>query len=277
MNDISTTALTTLKCHEADAKLHQPILGDLSAGKMLEHIRKNYEVLGNESNPKKTLVTHIALRAKYYDNVTQEFIEKHPDATIINIGCGLDNRFERIDNGKINFYDLDLPDIMSVKTEIIKETNRYHQISSSVFDYAWLARLNSKDPVLLLAEGVFMYCPEDDVKSLFQHLTEKFQGFEFLLEVFNSKWLHGWRKKVVEKKLHQELNYGSNAVFQFGIKDSKELEEWSPNLKLVEDWSYLDTNHSVLGTLRYFRWFEYIRKIQWTVHYVLNSKDKEPN
>lgn len=267
MNDISATALTTLKCHDMDAKSEHPILGDLSAGKVLEHIRTNYRVLGNDSDPKKSLVTHIALRAKYYDSVVREFIEKHPRATVVNIGCGLDNRFSRIDNGAVAFYDLDLPDIINIKKEILRENNRYHHISGSVFETGWINKIDSDQPVLFLAEGVFMYCKEEDVKHLFHELIEKFENFDFLFEVFNSKWLNGWRRKVVEKKLSKELNFGSGAMFQFGIRDSNALEAWNPKLKLIKDWSYLDTNHPSIGPIRYFRTFESIRKMQWSVYY----------
>ena len=53
-------------------------------------------------------------------------LKKYPKATIINIGCGLDNRFERVDNGQIDFFDLDLPDIIEIKKQLFNETTRYH-------------------------------------------------------------------------------------------------------------------------------------------------------
>lgn len=119
-----------------------------------------------------------------------------PDATIVNLGCGLDNRFQRIDNGEIAFYDLDLPDIIEIKKQIHKETERYRFISQSVFDYTWMNAIKGND-FILLAEGVFMYCQEEDVKSLFLKLQEKFPGSVMVCEVVNSFWLKGWNKKIV--------------------------------------------------------------------------------
>ena len=271
MNDVSATALTTLKCHAIDAAAKQPILDDQTALEALEFIRTNYKVVDKDQTPKSNLVTHIALRAAYYDDIVRDFLKANTQATVINIGCGLDNRFERIDNGSVMFYDLDLVDIISIKKQIFPATRRYRQISGSVFDYTWPNELEPNSPTLLLAEGVFMYCREAEVRELFTQLTTRFTQFEFLFEVFNKRWLTGWRGRIVRQKLQQQLNFGKDAMFGFGLTESNELEAWHPDLKLLTEWSYLDSNHPALGTMRYFRKLEFMRKMQWSVYYGFRS------
>ncbi len=87
-----------------------------------------------------------------------EFLKSSPDGVVVNIGCGLDSRFSRIDNGRVRFYDLDLPDVIGIKRRFFEETDRYHLIPSSVLDYDWIAPLlQACDvPFLFVAEGVFM-------------------------------------------------------------------------------------------------------------------------
>jgi O-methyltransferase involved in polyketide biosynthesis len=125
INDISETAFLTLQCHALDAQSPRPFLNDVSAIRtmdilkacFLESDRLLYKRLLKDK-VKSNLVAHTALRAKKYDSYIRNFLDRFPDAAVINIGCGLDNRFERVDNGRVTFYDLDLPDIINIKRQI---------------------------------------------------------------------------------------------------------------------------------------------------------------
>jgi O-methyltransferase involved in polyketide biosynthesis len=261
MNDISNTALVTLKCHIQDATQDDSVLNDKSSLKAYEYLIANLNPKGKEmlnNKLKKNLMSHTVLRAKKYDDYALHFLQRHPEATIVNIGCGLDNRFERIDNGTCLFFDLDLPDIVDVKKNIFPATNRYRQIGKSVFDFSWFKEL-PEQAVLLLAEGVFMFCNESDVKALFNKIHNKIPGTEIVFEVFSSKWLKGWKKKIIDFKLQKQLKFGKDASFTFGIADSREIEGWSEDYKLIEDWSYFDV---IKPNAK-----DFLRKVQWTVYY----------
>lgn len=53
-------------------------------------------------------IAWIAMCRRFY-RVMKEFILLHPGGTIVNIGCGLDTTYERLNSGSILWYDLDLP------------------------------------------------------------------------------------------------------------------------------------------------------------------------
>jgi O-methyltransferase involved in polyketide biosynthesis len=270
MKDISATALVTLKCHAIDALSPDPILKDSGSIQIFDHIKNKLNISVLSDKPPKTLVTHIALRARQYDQVVRKFIEDFPDSSIINIACGFDHRFERVDNGRIRFFDLDLPDVISVKNEVFPPTDRYSCISGSVFDPEWMKKIPS-GPKLVLAEGIFMYFEEQQIKDLFERLKNEFGHFRIFFEVFNSAWLSGWKGKAAQRKLQKELKFGTGAMFKSGIPDSDYIETWDPAYKLIGEWSYLDTNHSALGLMRFFRKFEYFRKVQWSVYYEIGE------
>ena len=275
VNDLSQTAFLTLKCHALDAQSPMPLLNDVSAISTFEilntcfassdlPLHKNLLQDKVSSN----LVAHTALRAKKYDSYIRSFLDQFPDAVVVNIGCGLDNRFERIDNGRVTFYDLDLPDIINIKRQIFPGKKRYTQISKSVFDFEWMDQIENEH-VILVAEGVFMYCREQNVKALFMHLQEKLNSPEIVFEVFNSKWLTGWRKRITEFKLKKQLKFGDGALYQFGIPDSDAIESWGKGMKLLEDWSYMDSIESSSGIMKLIESNSAMRKVQWTVHYIL--------
>jgi len=278
INDVSETAFLTLYAHAKDAQTAAPILADNSSVKTFQMLKEKLEKSGKVLHKKmlsgkidKKSVVHIAIRAKKYDEYITDFIEKYPDASIVNIGCGLDHRFERIDNGRIEYYDLDLPDIINIKQQFFKETDRYQMISQSVLEFNWMEKIKSKE-VLFVAEGVFMYLQEEDVKSLFLALQENFPGSEMVCEVFNSIWLRKRWKKMMEVKLQKELDLGKDAMFHFGIRDSDEIESWSDGLKLLGDWSYFDSDEKKLGYMRMFRNIKFFRKTQWTVQYQIGGQ-----
>ncbi len=54
----------------------------------------------------------IILRNRQFDRYAQDFLERHPEAVVVHIGCGLDSRFERVDNGQVKWYDLDLTEVI---------------------------------------------------------------------------------------------------------------------------------------------------------------------
>ena len=271
IGQISQTAFLTLQCHAVDANSRHSILNDRCSLDTLEALKVITGLPGFNSNQiKKSLVNHIALRARQYDLFAKSFIEKHPDAAVVNIGCGMDNRFKRIDNGKILFYDLDLPDIINIKEKIIAPSKRYRQFAQSVFEFDWINEID-REHVFLMAEGVFMYCELADMKALFGELQRKFTNPEVVFEVFNTKWLAGWRGKMMAIKMKKELKLGEETLFKFGITDSNEIETWDTKYKYIKDWSYLDDEEANIPFRNFFRNKDAFRKIQWTVHYKLKS------
>jgi O-methyltransferase involved in polyketide biosynthesis len=271
VGQIAQTAFLTLQCHALDATSDHPLLNDKDSVETLNALKEISGLPGIYSNRiKKNLVNHIALRARQYDFFAKSFMEKHPEAAVVNIGCGMDNRFKRIDNGKILFYDLDFPDIISIKEKIIPPTSRYRQFGQSVFDFEWIKEID-REHVFLLAEGVFMYCEPPDVKKLFHELQNSFSNPEIVFEVFNSKWINGWRGKMMAFKMKKELKLGEETLFKFGIADSNEIERWNSNYRLIQDWSYLDEEEANFPFKNLLRNMDALRKVLWTVHYKLKS------
>ncbi|WP_062398127.1 class I SAM-dependent methyltransferase [Methanogenium cariaci] len=133
---------------------------------------------------------------------------------MVNIGCGLDSRFLRTDNGTVHFYDLDLPEVIDIKKQFFAETDRYHLIASSVLDEGWMSVVSSHTgPFLFMAEGVFMYLEAEAVKSLVLTLQKRFPGSELVCEMVNSIWVRKPLKTIVEHKMRRRLHLGKDAAF----------------------------------------------------------------
>jgi O-methyltransferase involved in polyketide biosynthesis len=277
IGDVAATSLITLYCHAIDTRSDNPILAD---AKSVEIAAALDRMLARSEEPlartlvsrtlDKSIVIHIAIRAKKYDEYVRDFLSRYPDGVVVNIGCGLDSRFLRIDNGRVVFWDLDLPEIIAIKKDFFTENDRYHLVASSVLDYGWMAQVRRhKGPFLFMAEGVFMYLDGEDVRSLVLELKKTFPGSELVCEVENSFWLGPLTKKMVSYKLQRQFHLGEGALFRSGIRDSREMEQWDNGIRFLDDWSYFDSDEQKLGLLRLFRHIGWLRKTQWTVHYRL--------
>jgi len=277
--DVSETGMLTFYCHVIESQSPNPILQDEKA---VEISRKLSPIFANSSNKllqnlakgkiKKELVTHITLRAKKYDEYVNSFLKENPDGIIVNIGCGMDSRFLRIDNGKVTFFDLDLPEMIEYKKQFYMETDRYHLIAGSVFDYAWMDRVEKigKRPVLFMAEGVFMYLDGEKVKDLILTLQSRFPGSELVCEVVTAMFTRKPWNRMVALKMNQQLGVGKAAAFTFGIQNSREMETWHSGIEFLDDWSYFDTNHPRLGWVGTMGKMKFMRNVQYTVHYRLH-------
>ena len=279
LSDVSTTSLITLYCRALESQSTEPLLNDPKAVEITQQLSpelaksedKFYQNLA-KGKVDKNMIVHIALRAKRYDQYATDFLTQSPDGIVVNIGCGLDTRFFRIDDGRSEVYDLDFPAVIALKKNFLAENERYHFIASSVLDFDWmepLAQLKDR-PFMFLAEGVFMYLQPDEVKSLVLTLQAEFPGAELVCEMFNSFWLKKSFKWMMDVKLQKELHLGKEATFNFGIKEARDLEQWHPGIKVLDEWSYVDEPEKKIGALRFMKHINLLRKTQWTVHYRLN-------
>lgn len=110
----------------------------------------------------------LVLRNRQFDNYAQDFLSRCPEAVVVHIGCGLDSRFERVDNGKVEWYDLDLPEVIDLRRELTGgDSRRYHLLSCSVLNNAWIdsVKTHRDRPFLFLAEGVLLYFEENQVNG----------------------------------------------------------------------------------------------------------------
>ena len=180
--------------------------------------------------PSKTVIL-VCQRAKKIDALTRAFLSAHPGAVVVQLGCGLDNRFWRVDDGRVSWYDLDLPEVAALRGRFFPAAARYELIASSVTDLAWVDRIEAGGrPLLLIAEGLLMYLPEADVKALLLRLHERFPGCRLVADVFS-------RLTARAASNHPSLK-ATGASAAWGLDDAREVERWAPGIRLLDEWFF---------------------------------------
>lgn len=278
ISDVSSTMLITLYARARESVSRNPIITDPKAVEMIEIIKKELadsenpihkKILNNNYNPK--LAVTMALRSRRFDQYVSDFLLKYPEGIVINLGCGLDTRFYRIDNGKVIWYDIDFPEVIDLRKRFMEENSRHFFIGKSILDREWLAEVRTGGPFLILAEGVFMYLTEPDVKGLFSIIWSDLGSAEIVCEVTNRYWVDKMKSSYMQWKFKRQLGMSGGAVFTFGIPYSRYFEEWSRDYQFLDEWTYFDDREKKLGWFNLFSFIEILRKVQWTVRYKISK------
>lgn len=176
------------------------------------------------------------LRGKWIDDEVKKFIDENDIVQVIQLGAGLDARYQRIgDNERIKYwYDLDLPDAMAVRKKVIPaESEKNIYLEMSLFDEGWMRLLSSNNlPTLIIAEGVFMYFDDTQLKGLFSSIRKYFPQTKFLID---SVPLYAVGKARHHDSLHK---HNKNVEFTWGIGTSEDLCMLNEGIK-IEKFEYM--------------------------------------
>jgi len=216
------------------------------------------------------------VRLNKFDSHVRDFMQRNPEAVVVHIGCGLDTRFERVDNGRVEWFDLDLPDVMALRGKLIhSESSRYHALAASVFEDGWLedvSRFKSR-PFMFIAEGVLPYFEEEQVKSLFLKLGEHFPGCELVCDAHTpfGIWANNMHLAHVkaEARMHWSINGGMD-VESWGAASSA-----GPGIRLLDEWYYFDDEQSPLKAYRWLRLIPPLAKASGIFHYRLGIHERD--
>jgi len=208
----------------------------------------------------------IILRNQEFDRCVRNFLDRHPQAVVVHIGCGLDSRFERVDNCQVEWYDLDLPEVIELRRKLIRgEGDRYHHLSCSALDNDWMDTVSmlQPSPTLFLAEGVFMYFEEAEAKELVLSLQEHFPGAELVFDAVSPYIVWTSNLRFARTKI--------GARYHFGLKHGKDLEKWADGVRLLDEWFLLDHFEPRLAKFQWMRRFPFLAKAAGIYHYRLEK------
>ncbi len=172
----------------------------------------------------------LVIRARTFDHAIGEYLKEYPEATVVNIGCGLDTTFSRVDNGRIHWHDLDLPEAIEYRRKLIPDSPRSSCISKSVLDHSWFndVRFAPDRGVLFFSGGLFNYFREDKVSDLCRAMSERFPGGQLVFDAPS-----GLGNRVMNRRFRKRGVTG--VEFSFGLGNpTKQIPKWSDRIRLVE-------------------------------------------
>ena len=230
LGDVQETALIPLAIRANETKRKNARIHDVKAVEIID-------TLGIDTKNLDKFISHegVVARTILFDEVVKKLLKKYPDAVCVNIGCGLDDRFSRVDNGRIQWYNIDLPDSIEVRRKffpkIFKEAEREHMLAGDILVADWTGQIPQAAVTIVIAEGLLMYFSKEQVRTILNNITDSFDRGFLLAELMHPK--------MMKEKMHDTLKH-TNAKFGWGTRTGKELSELNPKLELIKESSFWD-------------------------------------
>ncbi len=222
---VEETLLLPLWGRAYETRQDKPRLVDTRAVEIIDRV--DYDFTTIEKTQAMSQHGWVA-RSLHTDKLTKEFITRHPEGSIVNIGCGLDTTFSRIDNGTIMYYELDLPEVIALRKNFIEESERHKSIASSFLDTQWFGQIATGKGLLFLAGGVFCYFNEQQIKNFFIQLADTFKECELYFDALSPMAM-----KIAKKQVLKKGGMGMSIDEGWALKPVKKLESWDSRFTVL--------------------------------------------
>lgn len=198
------------------------------------------------SKAKKDVTMHsgVIARSVVLDELVSDYIQKYPDCVIVNIACGLDTRFYRMDNGKLTWYNLDLPEVIKFRNSLFTQTHRVFNLPYNVLDVQWTKQVKQSKHMLFIIEGLTMYMTESEVQCMLQIIHDAFDHAYICMETLCPYFV---RKEGIEKSIQ---NTGS--TFIWGANSFEDIKDIARGYKKTKD------DDIVRGMCKVSKWYKLI-------------------
>ena len=228
LGQVQESLLVPLYARVVDSLKKRPILNDPKALEMVGSIDWDFR----RFHQRWRLAAAI-LRTAMYDAWVKDFLGRHPEGTVVEIGAGLNTRFERLDNGTVHWFDLDLPDAVELRQRFFTDSARRVTLAGSIVDPDWMEAVRrSPGPYCFVAEAVFIYLTEQKVKAALAQIAANFPGASIAFDTTTLKGITHGNEDLASRKLE--------ARFAWGCTEPREIERWKIGLRLLESRTLAD-------------------------------------
>jgi O-methyltransferase involved in polyketide biosynthesis len=247
LGDVQKTLLLPLWGRAVETKKSNPSLIDETAVEIIDQI--DYDFSKTAQNLDDLTKIGWIQRSLICDQVTERFLTNYPGGTVVNIGCGLDTTFERVDDGQVRWYDLDLADVIELRRHFIEESERRRFIAASFLEKGWLEHIEVEGNALFIAAGVFYYFEEQEIREFLIRLCDRYPGSEMLFDVSSPIGVKIANRKVIESSGLDEKSY-----LTWGLKNAQDLLTWDSRIRILGRYHYFRTlrfgiRNAVMGAL----------------------------
>ncbi len=211
------------------------LFSDASARRICDALDYDFEEKRRRMESVMGLFGALEVAQRQYDLQweVEAYLEKHPGAAVVNLGCGLDDTFHKADNGLCRGYNLDLTDVIAVRNELLPAGEREENISCDLNDHRWMDLIDAGEGAVFFAAGVFYYFKTENVKTLFSALAERFPGCVLAFDACNRRGAKMMTKTWLKEAGIREVDA------LFSLEQESELRSWSGRFASVSARSYM--------------------------------------
>ncbi|EYF02937.1 class I SAM-dependent methyltransferase [Chondromyces apiculatus] len=237
LGKVQETLLIPLYGRAVETRKRRPLLSDPKAVEMVAAIDYDFHKFDRS-----TSLVGSVLRTVMLDEWIKDFLAAHPTGTVVEIGAGLNTRFERLDNGQLRWFDVDLPDSVALRNRFFTDSARRTTVAASVLDESWITRVKeSNGPFFIVVEAVLLYLAEDEVKQALSRIAQEFPGARVAFDTAGTLMVRNQHRHDVMKDMA--------AQFSWACDEPERLERWVPGLRLLETRTYAEAQETLWSKL----------------------------
>ena len=228
-NTVQETLIIPLYARKMCSELYPNLYRDEAALRLVGAVDYDFSALEKKS---KSLMQRfgfleVAMRQNDLAFEVRDYLKAHPAAAVVNLGCGLDSTGRACDNGRCNIYNLDFPDVISVRNELLPAGEREENIPCDLNDTAWFDKIDASGGAVFFASGVFYYFLTEQVKALVQAMADAFPGSMLVFDAANRTAV-----KMIAKTWLRTAKIKDVGAY-FAVSDApKEIGEWDSRLRV---------------------------------------------
>lgn len=227
-NSVQETLIIPLYGRKMCAEKFPQIYTDQSAKRLCESL--DYDFSNQESKKDSFLYEFGALEAamRQLDMMFEikEYLKQFPEATIVNLGCGLDQTGKVCDNDRCRIVNVDFSDVIAVRNQIIPLGDREKNVACDLKKFSWMDEIEGAKGVFFFAAGVFHYFKREEVKSLVLELANRFPLGRLVFDTVGKRGL-----KLMLSQTLKNMGISDVDAF-FSIDNPVKQLNWTPKIEM---------------------------------------------
>ena len=229
-NTVQETLIIPLFARKVCSELYPNLYRDETAVRLIEKI--DYDFSEAEKNSRSLMQRfgslEVAMRQNDLAFEVRDYLKDHPKAAVVNLGCGLDSTGRACDNGRCKIYNLDFPDVIAVRNELLPAGEREENIPCDLNDTAWFSKIDASGGAVFFASGVFYYFLTEQVKALVLSMADAFPGSVLVFDAANRTAV-----KMIAKTWLKSAKIKDVGAY-FAVSDApKEIGAWDNRLRVT--------------------------------------------
>ena len=228
-NTVQETLIIPLFARKVCSELYPDLYRDETAVRLIDQLDYDFSEAEKNSHSLMQRFGALEVAMRQYDLAfeVRDYLKNHPNATVVNLGCGLDSTGRACDNGSCKIYNLDFPDVITVRNELLPVGEREENIPCDLNDTAWFSQIDATGGAIFFASGVFYYFLTEQVKALVQRMADAFPGGVLAFDAANRTAV-----KMIAKTWLKSAKIQDVGAY-FAVSDApKEIGPWDSRLQV---------------------------------------------
>ena len=227
-NTIQETLVIPLWGRKYCSELYPDLYRDPMAEKIMSRLDYDFSSLEAKKSNLGFQFGYLEAATRYMDLGVEvrSYLESHPNTSVVNLGCGLDCTAENNSTSSCKIYNIDRPDVIAVRNQLIPPSENVHNIGADLNDISWFDAIDDRNGVIFFAAGVFYYFLSDDIQKLFTAMAKRFRGGRLVFDTANRSAVKLMLKTWVKTAGITDVNQ------YFYVNDLADLRAWLPDTKI---------------------------------------------